>query len=57
LNALKLHLKLSLQKKTDLTRFFIIKPRHAGRLKKSVLGEKKRKGSLGHTRKNADYLT
>jgi len=42
-------------KNSDLTRFFIIKPRHAGRLK--ISSGWKNPGSLGHTRKNANYLT
>jgi len=32
---------LSLEKKRDLTRFFIIKPRHPGRPRKADLGGKK----------------
>jgi len=33
MNTLNLLTNLSLQKKPDLTRFFIINPRHPGRLK------------------------
>jgi len=36
----------------DLTRVFIIKPRHPGRLKKQTWVEKNRSGSPGHIRKN-----
>jgi len=42
---LKLLTSLSLQK-TDFTRFFIIEPRHAGRLTKQIWAEKKSVGTL-----------
>jgi len=45
--------ELSLQKNTDFTRFFIIKPRHTGRLK-ADLGEKTLSGNPGHMRQNAN---
>jgi len=54
LSTLKLLMSLSLQK-TDLTRFFINKLRHTGRLKKQIRVEKTLSGSPGHIRQNAYY--
>jgi len=53
LNTVMFLMNLSLQKNTDLTRFFIIKPRHPGRLKKQIWVEKTCSGRPGHMRKNA----
>jgi len=40
---------------TDLTQFFIIEPRHPGRLKKHICVEKKLSENPGHMSKNAYY--
>jgi len=48
----------SLQKNTDLMQFFIIKPRHPGRLKKLSGWKKPSVGALpGHMRQNATTVT
>jgi len=41
----------------DLTRLFITKPRHPGRLKKADLGGRNRSGSPGHIWKTAATVT
>jgi len=56
LNILKLLINLSLQK-TDLTRFFIIKPRHPGRLKKQMRMEKASVGALATHGKTPTTVT
>jgi len=55
LNTLKLLINLSLQKNTDFTRFFIIKPRHTGWLKNISGWKKTLSGSPGHMQQNAYY--
>jgi len=43
-------------KNPDLTRFFMVKARHPGRLKKQIWVERNAVGALhGHMRKNACY--
>jgi len=46
-------MNVSLQKNTDLTRFFMIKPRHPGRLKKQIWVEKTLSESPDNLRQNA----
>jgi len=47
--------ELITSKNTDLTRFFISKPKHEGRLEKEALRGKTLCASLGQMRKNAYY--
>jgi len=42
-------------KNTHITRFFVIKSRNTGRLKKQIWVEKTLTGSSGHMRQNAYY--